>query len=595
LKTIKGLVTTATVLIVSLPLAIAIVHGQQTTESDVLMRAMQDEMARSVANLQLQGVEKPYFIEYAVADFDSFTATAAFGAIVQSNRNRSRMLQTHVRVGSYDFDNSEFLERSALFSRSNFPTFLVVEDDYPALRRDIWLATDTAYKTSAEQLERKRAFVKNKVEEEKLPDFSHEEPVTAIAPRQQLQIDQARWEKQLRDWSAIFRKFPEIQESSITLRVQLVHKYLVNSEGTKTRQPQMLVSFESRAATQAVDGMRLRHYVPFYARSLEELPPADEIARAIGRLGEELTGLRAAAVLGDGYSGPVLLSGQGSAELFAQVLVPQLSGQRPPLSEQPQLAAMMGSRRSELADRLNRPVLPASMSVFDDPTRQSLGSQNLIGAYQIDDQGVKAERLSLIEQGILKNLLMSRRPRKDLQHSNGHGRATTTDNPNAQVGNLFIQANDGKSEAELKQELIKMCKAQNLPFGIWIKALDRPGGPGDDPMQMMSFVMEGGQRPQALSAPVLSFKVNTEDGREELIRGVTIGEFSVRSLRQIAAAGKESFLLNRLTTGRAFPFSGGGVPTSIIAPSILLDEMALNKAAGAQQKPALLTHPYFSK
>ncbi|MCI0339373.1 MAG: hypothetical protein L0226_17510, partial [Acidobacteria bacterium] len=253
-------------LVVILLFAFAFASGQQTSESDVLLRAMQDEMARSVANLQLEGLEKPYFIEYAVTDSDNFNASAAFGAVVRSNRIRSRILQTQVRVGRYDFDSSEFFSQSSLFSRSSFPAPLVVEDDYQALRHDIWLATDASYKAAAEQLERKRAFVKNRVEEDSLPDFSREEPTTMIAPLQQMKIDQAQWEKQLREWSTIFRQFSDIQESSVSLRVQLLHKYLVNSEGTKTRKPEMLVTLEARATTQAADGVRLRHSVPFYAR-----------------------------------------------------------------------------------------------------------------------------------------------------------------------------------------------------------------------------------------------------------------------------------------------------------------------------------------
>jgi TldD protein len=575
----------------SLFLSMTTASGQQTAETDVLFRAMQDEMARSVASLQLEGVEKPYFIEYAVTENDTFNASAAFGAVVRSNRSRTRMLQTQVRVGSYDFDNSEFLSQSSLFSRSNFPTSLVVEDDYQALRHDIWLATDGAYKAAAEQLERKRAFVKTRVEEEKLPDFSREEPTTMIAPRQQMQLDEAKWEKQLRQWSAVFRQFPDIQESNVSLRVQLAHKYLINSEGAKTRQPSMLVTLEARASTQASDGLRLRHSIPFIVRSLEELPPTEEITRSIRGIAEELTQLRAAPALADPYLGPVLLSGQASAEIFAQLFAPQLSGHRPPLTEQ-QLASMAAGR-GELADRINRPVLPGFMSVYDDPAQTTAHNQILLGTYRVDDQGMKAQRVSLIEQGVLKSLLMSRRPRKNLTNSNGHGRGG-----GAQISNLFIQANEGKTEDELKQELIKMCKAQSLPFGILIKALDRSGGAGSDmDGQLLMISGMGGMRRGSISAPLLAYKVYADDGREELIRGITIGEFSVRSLRHITAAGKESFVLNRLVSGSGSPFSFslGNIPTSIIAPSVLLEEMELKKPSGAQQKPALLTHPYFSK
>ena len=570
---------------------LAIAIAQQTTEPDVLMRALQDEMARSVENLKLPGLEKPYFVEYTVTESDSFNASASFGALIRTSRSRSRFLQTQVRVGNYDFDSGEFLSPSA-FSRSSFPVGLVVEDDYQALRHDIWLATDAAYKSAAEQYERKRAYINNRVEEDKLPDLSREDVVTMIAPRQQMQIDQARWEKQLREWSAIFRQYPEIQESSVALRVQLEHRYLVNSEGTKTRLPEMFVTLEVRAATQAADGMRLRNAIPFYANSVATLPPAAEVVNFIRRLAEELTALRKSPALDETYLGPVLLTGQASAEMFAQVLAPQLSGHRPPLSEQ-QLSGI-SSGRSEFADRLNRRVLPPFMSVFDDPTQTKTGDQTLLGAYQIDEQGVKAQRVSLVEQGVLKTLLMSRRPRKDMLRSNGHGRGG-----GAQIGNLFIQSSEGKSEAELKEELIKVCKTQNMPFGIWIKKLDRPASPGGIPMEgeLIMSIGGSGMRREGTSTPLLVYKVYVDDGREELIRGVTSGEFNARSLRQIIAAGKESFVNNRLASGGGSPLSIslGNIPTSIIAPAVLVEEMELRKPSGAQQKPALMTHPYFNK
>jgi TldD protein len=273
------------------------------------------------------------------------------------------------------------------------------------------------------------------------------------------------------------------------------------------------------------------------------------------------------------------------------VFAPQLSGHRPPLSEQ-QLASITAGR-GELAERINRPVLPAFLSVLDDPAQLTARNRSLIGSYQVDDQGVKAQRVSLIEQGVLKSLLMSRRPRKNLTNSNGHGRGG-----GAQISNLFIQANDGKTEDELKQEMIKMCKAQSLPFGIVIKTLDRSGGAASDmDGQILMLSGMGGMRRGSISAPMMAYKVYADDGREELFRGITIGEFSVRSLRQITAAGKEGFVLNRLASGGGSPFSFslGNIPTSIIAPSVLIEEMELRKPSGAQQKPALLTHPYFSK
>lgn len=560
-------------------------RGQQPDrDADALLKAMRDEMARSTTQLKFNDLEKPYFIEYAVTEEESFGVSAAFGALVRSTHNRGRALKVQVRVGSYDLDNGDFISQSDFFSGGSFPTLLVIDDDYNALRHDLWLATDIAYKRALEQLSRKRAFVQNRVEddEDKAPDFSREEAYAFIGPRQTIRFDQALWEKRAREWSNIFRQFPDIQQSSVSVTAHLVHKYLINSEGTVTRQPSVLVSVGVGATTQAIDGMRLSHFLPFYVTDLDQLPPPDEISRRVRQMAEDLTNLRIAPLLDTNYNGPVLLTGQASAEMFSQFLAPNLSGQRPPLAEQEQMRAAAAFSRSELAERLNQRVLPNFLSVFDDPKEQLKDGRTLIGAYDVDDQGVPARRVSLIEQGVLKNLLMSRRPRKGLLHSNGHGRSSLFGGASAQSGNLFIQASNGKSYEELKKQLMEMCRSQNLPWGILIKALNESGG-GE------------GARGMTLSAPFLLYKVHVQDGREELIRGAAVSVSSIRALRDIAAAGNDAYILNRISSEAPSLLGSSIAPRSIIAPSVLIEEMDVKRSAASQQKPAIITHPYFNK
>ena len=536
--------------------------------TDAVMRAMTDELQRSVSELQFKDLDKPYFIQYTVIDQQRYRASATFGALTASDLGKARILQAQVRVGDYDFDNSEFVAGGGFqgAAPAGVTAQTVIDNDYGAVRHSLWLATDAAYKQSVEQLARKRAFVQNKIRGEQIPDFSKEKAVTVVDSRHDLQIDKAKWEKQVREWSAIFKEYPQVQESSVVMEAQLNHRYLVNSEGTRTLQPALLVSIEIQAETQASDGMRLRHWLPFNAGSLEQIPPAQDITKAIRQMASDLTTLRTAPVLDADYSGPVLFTGQASAEMFARVLGPNLSGQRLPLSEQQQAQ----TTRSELVDRLNRPVLPRFLSVYDDPTTQRIGNQELLGHYQVDDQGVPARRVSLIEQGVLKNFLMSRRPGKDMPQSNGHGRSGVPGRETAQIGNLFIQSTEGKSYEDLKQQLIKMCQEENLQYGLLIKALNPDNR-------------------SAIGLPVLTYKVYVSDGHEELIRGAFAQGIPIRSLRQIEAVGNDAFVANRLTGSNELP-----TPMSIVAPSVLLEEMELKHPTGTQQQPALLTHPFFS-
>ena len=546
--------------------SVPVLVGQSTPAPDAVMRAMSDELQRSVLELQFKDLEKPYFIQYTVVDQERYRASATFGALTASDFGNVRILQAQVRLGDYDFDNSEFAGGGFQGTPPSGVTAAgPIENDYNSIRHALWLATDAAYKQSVEQLARKRAFVQNKIRGEQIPDFSKETPVTVVQARLGLQIDKARWEKQIREWSAIFREFPQVQESNVVMEAQLTHHYLVNSEGTRTLQPAMLVTVEVEAETQASDGMRLRHWIPFNAGSIDQLPSAQDITKAIRQMATDLTALRSAPVLDADYSGPVLFTGQASAEMFARVLGPNLSGQRLPLSEQQQAQ----TTRSELVDRLNRPVLPRFLSVYDDPTAQRIGDKELLGHYSVDDQGVPARRVSLIEQGVLKNFLMSRRPGKDMPQSNGHGRSGVPGRETAQIGNLFIQSSEGKTYDALKQQLIKMCQEENLQYGLLIKALNPDGR-------------------SPIGVPVLTYKVYVSDGHEELIRGAFAQGIPIRSLRQIEAVGNDTFVVNRLTGSNELPTA-----MSVVAPSVLLEEMELKRPTGTQQQPALLTHPFF--
>jgi predicted Zn-dependent protease len=573
-------------------------------KEDVLLTALKDEMNRSMDKLQLKDMEKPYYIEYAVDDAETFMIKATFGAIVESDHNRSRMLRVGLRVGSYDLDNSEFAGGRSPYSMiGGRPTQLVLEDDYAALRRDMWLATDGAYKQALEQLAAKRSFIKTKVQPEEIPDFSREEATMTIAPKRLMTFDQKKWKKTVSRLSSIFREFPAIYDSSISLNVKYSHKFFINSEGTISHQPANLVSLFVRAATQASDGMGLKHFVPSYGTSLDQLPSEKEMATSIRKMAEELTVIASAPVL-ENYLGPVLVTGEAASELFAQVLAPQLSGQRPPLMEQQQMAAMM--TESKFSARLNRRVLPSFFTVVDDPTQKTYEKHPLIGAYKVDDQGVPARPVTLIERGVLKTLLMSRRPSKDISQSNGHGRAMQLGSPSVQIGNLFVQATGGKSFAELKQELIDLSQDQGLSHGLLIKKFDNPGITGRE-FSMSSFSMRGGPQQEQVTPPILVYKVFVEDGREELVRGVTVAEMSVRMLRDIVAVGKDYYVNNKLMGGGgimgllfsyAFSFGQGGafgIPTTVIAPSVLFEEVELKKPGGAQKKPAFLKHPFFKK
>jgi TldD protein len=535
------------------------------TSADPVLKAMGDELDRSIAQLKLNDLDKPYFIQYIVYDDEDFTASATFGALSRSTPLHQRLVHAQVRVGDYDFDNTGYTGGRGNAASTGVLAQTTLDDNYDALRHALWLATDSAYKSAVETIAQKRAYTQNRTQQDDpVPDFSKEKPTNTITTKMKMQLDRAKIEGQLREWSKIFRDFPAVQTSSVTYHARLNHRYLVNSEGTHTLVPQLLISLQANASTQAADGMTITISLPFSARTLEDLPSSQEVADSIRQMAKDVTALRSAPVLDANYSGPALLVGQAATEMFARILAPNLTEERGPIG-----GRGAQSTGSALLDRMNRPVLPASISVYDDPSQTKSGDKPLVGYYQIDDQGIPAQRISLVEDGLLTNLLTSRRPSKERMQSNGHGRGVPG-RETAQVSNFVVKADkDVKSYAELKQELIKLAKDERLDYGIMIKQLSGNQG--------------------AIGIPVLTYKVYVADGREELIRGATASTLTVQSLRHIQAVGNDTYVTNRLVGTQ-----GAETPTSIVAPSVILEELGLDRPNGTQQKPATLTNPYFS-
>lgn len=568
---------------------------------DIIIEALTDELNRSMKFLKIKNMERPYYLDYTILDKWVLEIEAGFGSLIRSEVSQDRRLNVNLRVGSYQLDNTGFLDMDSMFAAFGGIRNIVLEDNYNAIRREVWLATDKAYKNALEQLADKRAFIKNNVQADEISDFSQEEPVQLPESRIFREIDRAKWEKTVKNLSALFRKFPAINESAVKLKVKFAHRYFVNSEGAVVRKAEPLVSLEAHASTQAADGMKLKHYIPFYATGIEGLPGEKDITAGIRKMAEELTALTTAPLL-DEYIGPVLFSGQASAELFAQVLAPHLSGERPPLCPEPRLAERVFT--GKLTRRINRRVLPREISISDDPGRSRFNKEPLIGSYRVDDQGVSASPVELVERGVLKTLLMSRRPSRDISNSNGHARAGFGGITGVHIANFFVTTEKGKSYREMKKELLQLCRDQQLPSGLIIKTLDNPRITGVD-RSAASLYMRPDPRATQVTNPVLVYRVHVKDGREELVRGITFSEVNLRSLKDILAVGNDYTVHHRLFTGGgiggfSFGFSmrGGsemGIPASIVAPSVLVEELEFKKAAETRKTPPLLIHPFFSK
>jgi hypothetical protein len=559
----------------------------QRPQDDVVMRAMQDELARSMSQLQLLQMDKPYFIAYRAQDVTVQEITATLGSLTSrtGSPTHNRILEVELRVGDYDLDNTNFFsERSfggaAMFSGIGQGS---LDNNYAQIRRELWLATDMRYKRALEDLSAKRAALKGRSGGEKIPDFSKETPNSDanITPAPVLShLDDL--EATARDLSAAFRSAPEIYRSEVTIRYSDVYTRYVNSEGTRFTRSKPLIKLEVRAETQAPDGQPISDSFAVYASDPTALPSTDALLARVQRMSALIVKLRSAASL-DRYNGPVLFEGTAAAEIFLQQFGSRLATSRSPVSDNPQFEMMFSKMFERMGgasfqDKIGARVLPTFMSVRDNPAQTLFNSVALLGTSSVDDDGVKTRETVLIDHGIIKNLLAARVPVSGILQSTGSRRGW-----GPLPSNLFVTSGKTLSNDELKQELLRRAKERGLDYALIV----RRAGAGSGASIMEMARQMASQQSGSPSIPEI-YKLYS-DGHEEPLRGVRISDVPVESFKEIVATGDTPALYSDELMPRVssmlfmgFSFSSGsGLPVvSCVAPSLLFEELSLARSEG---------------
>jgi TldD protein len=580
---------------------------EDSKDNDQTLHAMRDEMNRSQSRLSLTipGVAqpvKPYYIEYRLLDLDVREISADFGALLSTTHTRTRFMDVAARVGDYKRDSSNFVSEDG-FRGFIGPTGSVgIDRDYDSLRQDLWIATDQAFKEAAETYSRKQAYLGSLARQTDIDDFSKAQPLHIVEPLVTPDWTARNWEQEARDSSAALRAFPQLYEARVTYYLVYATEYLVTSEGTEIRTNRSFASVESALNTLAEDGVPVNNFYSTYVPKPADLPNVQIVSNNLNVTGTELMALRAAPTAQD-YTGPVLFEARAAAPLLAQVLGPALNGARPPISFSPvmeQLLTGLGGK-SDWVTRVGARVLPTSVTLIDDPALKDFQSTPLLGGYEVDQEGIRAEKVTLVQNGNLKGELMSRRPGPDFGESNGHGRAAFLGDATPTMSNLIFSANDAISPADMKKKFLDECRAEKLSFCLVVRQMDNPSVSllhQEDFQELLASF--GGGAGTGDRLPLIIYKVYPEDGREELIRGSRIVGLNTRALRTISAIGNDSFVYNYMqsqiagfagTAFGAFGSAQNGLPASIVAPSLLFDELEVRGARGEPKRLPLLDPP----
>ena len=584
--------------------------AQAPQDNDQTLRAMRDEMARSKTRLELKipGTNqpvRPYYVEYRLLDLDVKEIVGQFGTLMTSTHTRQRFMDVEARVGTYKLDSSNFIGDEGFRGFIGSTGSVGIDRDYDSLRQDLWIATDQAFKEAVDTYSRKQAYLSSLARQSDIDDFSKAEPVRTIDPLVTPDWTSRNWDQEARDSSATLRAFPEIYEARVTYYLVFATEYLMTSEGTEIRTNRTFAAVEAGMNTLAQDGMPLNYLFSAYAPKPADLPNVDTVRKGLNVAGSELMALRASRPAED-YTGPVLFEARAAAPLLAQILGPAMNGSRPPISFQPIVEQMMGNLggKSDWTGRIGARVLPTSVSIVDDPTVKDFHGTPLIGSYEVDDEGVRAQKVTIVENGTLKELLMSRRPGNDSDQSNGHGRSGFLTDAKPTMSNLFFTSTDEVSPVELKKKFLDECRAEKLPYCVIVREMDNPSLSllhQEDFSELLASY--GGGAGTGDRLPLLVYKIYPEDGREEVMRGARIIGVNSRSLRNLAGVGNDNFVYNYMqsqiagfsgTALGAFGSAQGGLPASLVAPSLLFEELEVRGARGEPKRLPLLPAPALS-
>ncbi len=570
---------------ISFALCVLVLGTLAQAQEDIPMRAMKDELARSLAELQLQKMDKPYFLAYRMDEINQTAISAMLGSLTEDQPSRARMVGVEVRVGDYALDNSNFVSLrslggggAGLFSSLRQAP---LDDNYQQIRRDFWLATDKQYKKALEDISAKRAALESRQHNNDIPDFSKEAVAEETEPPDTANVDADELKALVRDLSAIFLKMPGIYNSSVELDYRNNYTRYLNSEGSSFTRSRLAFRLQINAQTQGSDGLPISDSLQLYGRKLSDLPVKDVLIARTREMGERVLQLRSAPSI-ERYNGPVLFEGQAAGEVFAQEFATGLMAVRTPVGDDPRFEMFFNQFMSQFGggsfvDKIGGRVLPEFLSVSDNPLVSDYKGTKLLGASKIDDDAVKTRETKLIDHGVLKTLLDTRNPVREIPHSTG-----SRNGWGAVPSNLIVTAEKPLAAGELRKELLRRAKERGLDYAIVVRRVG--GGAKASFMKMaMRMAQPGSQTGDSLAEV---YKL-TPDGHEELIGGLEVSEITPASFKEIVAAGDTSTVytdefIPRIGAMFSMGITGAGdAPlVSCVVPSLLFDDVSLVKNQG---------------
>jgi len=562
----------------------------------ILFKSMNDEMQRSLDQLNIDSLEKLYYISYLVSDAQITAIESSLGGIIHSKTEPVRNLQTTVLVGSNQRNNLNYGGfRMDFISRDFERNMMPIENDYNAIRRELWHTTDEAYKEAARTFNLKKAAIQQQNISQKdlnLPDFSSIPIQTVSISTEREEIDLKKLEELSNELSKIFLHYPDFTQSMVSFSIYQADAYYLNSEGVQYKQPCNLILLKASATTIAEDGESLQDDYSLFVNRLEQLPTKQELTNKITEMATLLNQLRTAPTIDDIYTGVVLFEGEAVGEIVSQAFfgsTESLITKRKLIedkSSMPFFAFMGGGAKDNRYDAfVGKQIIDKNLSVTAINHTHSFEGVPLAGAYEIDAEGVNVkDKTPLIVDGVLRTLLSDRIPTHSVAQSNGHKRLVWAGSlqPKLAPGVIEMSAKKTVSADKMKKQLLDLAKKKGEEYAYIVRKIGVAAPVGDDIESMTASVMRMMSGKAADEKPIYVYQVSVKDGTEKLVRTTSMSNISIDSFKEVSAASdkKQAWNLSVMSksgiSGLLFQAGVGATIASFIVPKgIILSAIEL--------------------
>ena len=537
---------------------------------DTLLNILSEEINREMDALKSQTIA-PYYIDYRVDNINSTTISTSFGSLVTQNEENGRILTAIVKVGDYAFDNTHEINGTYGIGglAQPFAIKLPFENVPIAIKQSLWQATHYAYRNAVDAFNQVQSGVKMETSSSKTPDFSIEKPeVYYEEPVNNSFHENKKWIARLKKYSEPFLADDKIISADAIFTYITDRKYFVSTEGTKIVQNSSYCQLQIVAVIKADDGSVLPLFRSYYAFTPDKLTPHEQIVADIKAMIIQLKQLRTAPEA-DAYSGPAILSPSASAVFFHEIFGHRVEGHR--------LKSEFDSQtfKSKIGTR----VLPKFMDIISDPLQSKFMGKDMFGYYKFDDQGVKAQHVDVVKDGILENFLMSRSPIDGFPNSNGHGRSQAGMSPVARQSNLVVESRKQLTEKELRKKLIAECKKENKPYGYLFDQV--VGG----------FTLTNRYTPNVFNVkPTVVYKIYVDGRPDEMVRGLNFIGTPLAIFSEVEATGDSIGMF----TGYCGAESGT-IPVTAVSPSLYIKKIETQKQPESYGQMPLLPRPDVEK